>query len=86
MFWNKPKREERIRDLLLVVDDALGERLDAVGLPLESHFDHGDGKTYRRCKLLGDGVDIALGSVVDLAELSEHHVHDLRIALEEFLR
>ena len=85
MFWNKPEREERIRDLLLVGDHALGDRLDAVGLPLEGNFDDGNGKPDRRRKLLGDGVDVAPGPVIDLAELSQHQIDDLRIALHELL-
>ena len=64
----------------------VGDRLDAVGLPLQRDLDHRDRKGRSRRELLGDGLDIALGPVVDLAELRQHEIDDLGIALEELLR
>jgi hypothetical protein len=72
LLRDEAEREERVRDLLLVSDHALGDRLDAVGLPLERDFNDGNGKPDRRCKLLGDGMDVTLGPVVDFAELSQY--------------
>ena len=66
-FGDQAEREERVGDLLLLGDDGVGDRLDAVGLPLQRDLDDRHRKADRRRELLGDRVDVALGPVVDLA-------------------